>query len=163
MRSIRRYEEGGMMGDPSDPKKDSKSAFIERARDLVDLKDFPVENLEGLDYDKMMNMSDDEMKGLLGMISTFKMPRDEEGKLKVFEFTQQLEERLPEIKKTLGGLTENYGLDTKPLLQSILDNSKDFEGEPLGWGAKKAAMGSAWGAGLYAGGGLMKLRKSGLY
>lgn len=152
-----------MMGDPSGPKKESKSAFIERARDLVDLKDFPVENLEGLDYDKMMNMSDDEMKNLLGMIQTFKMPRDEEGKVKVLEFTQQLEKRLPEIKKTLGGLTENYGLDTEPLLQSILDNSKDFKGEPLGWGTKKAAMTAASWNDLYAGGGLMKLRKSGLY
>jgi len=159
MRTLRRFESGGKSSNPGDPKAD----FIKRASALVDLGDFPVENLEGLDYEKMQNMTDEEMKGLLGMIQTFKMPRDEEGKLKLLEFKDQLQERLPEIKETLGGLTENYNLDTGPLFESILDNSKDYKGEPLGWGAKNSAKAAAWAADLYADGGLMRLRKDRFY
>jgi hypothetical protein len=149
-------------GDPKGPKKsgDPKADWIGRATSIADTGDFPLGNLAGLDYEKMQDMTDEEMKGLLGMIKTFEMPRDEEGKLKLLEFKEQLGERLPEIKETLKGLTDNYGLDTEALLESILDNAKDYKGEPLGWGAKKSAKAAAWASDLYADGGVLRLRKT---
>lgn len=165
---LRKYNVGGALNNPQsmatgDPKpsSDPKSDWIKRATSVADVGDFPLEKLSGLDYEKMKNMTDEEMKGLLGMIQTFKMPRDEEGKLKLMEFKDQLEERLPEIKETLKGLTDNYGLDTENLLESILDNAKNYKGEPLGRFAKKSAMTAAWANDLYADGGLIRLRKSG--
>lgn len=147
-------------GDPKGAKKssDPKADWLGRATSIADTGDFPLENLAGLDYEKMQNMTDEEMKGLLGMIKTFKMPRDEEGKLKLLEFKDQLSERLPEIKETLKGLTDNYDLDTEALLQSILDNAKDYKGEPLSNAAKKSAMWAAWAKDIYAGGGVLRLR-----
>lgn len=165
---LRKYNVGGALNNPSsmttgDPKpsSDPKADWIGRATSIADVGDFPLENLAGLDYEKMKNMTDEEMKGLLGMIQTFKMPRDEEGKLKLLEFKDQLQERLPEIKETLKGLTDNYDLDTESLLESILDNAKDYKGNPLGNFAKKSAMTAAWANDLYADGGLIRLRKSG--
>ena len=62
----------------------------------------------------------------------------------------------PQIKGVIGGLRDNYGLDTEKLLDSILKERY--------WVLKvQDDQGRRSMAGLYAGGGLMKLRKQGLY
>ena len=75
-----------------------------------------MENLQGLDYERLQAMSDDEMKGLLDLVNRLK-PED---KGDVSGGIGNAMDNLDEIKGVIGGLRDNYGLDTEKLLDSIL-------------------------------------------
>lgn len=149
MRSIRRYESGGKSGNSGDP----KSTFMKRAQGITGRPLEGMENLQGLDYERLQGMSDDEMKALLDLVNRLKP----ENKGDVSGGIGKAMDNLSEIKDVIGGLRENYGLDTEKLLDSILKE------RDTGYLKSKMIKGAASMAGLYAGGGLMKLRKSGLY
>ena len=149
MRSVRKYKEGGKSGNPGDP----KSAFMKRAQGMTGRPLEGMENLQGLDYERLQAMSDDEMKGLLDLVNRLK-PED---KGDVSGGIGNAMDNLDEIKGVIGGLRDNYGLDTEKLLDSILKE------RDTGYLKSKMIKGAASMAGLYAGGGLMKLRKQGLY
>lgn len=112
-----------------------------------------MENLKGLDYERLQAMSDDEMKGLLDLVNRLKP----EEKGDVSGGIGNAMDNLGEIKEVIGGLRENYGLDTEKLLDSILEE------RDTGYLKGKMIKGAASMAGLYAGGGLMRLRKDRFY
>lgn len=149
MRTLRRFEEGGKSGNPGDP----KATFMKRAQGITGRPLEGMENLQGLDYERLQNMSDDEMKGLLDLVNRLK-PED---KGDVSGGIGNAMDNLGEIKDVIGGLKENYGLDTEKLLDSILEE------RDTGYLKGKMIKGAASMAGLYAGGGLMKLRKQNFY
>lgn len=149
MRPIKRYEEGGKSSGPGD----SKSAFITRAKGLTGRDLAGIENLQGLDFDRLQGMSDEEMEGLLELVNRLKP----EEKGDVSGGIGNAMENLGEIKDVVGGLRDKYGLDTEKLLDSILEE-KD-----TGYLKSKMIKGAASMAGLYAGGGIMKLRKQNFY
>lgn len=147
MRTLRRFEEGGKSGNPGDP----KAAFIERAKGLTGRDLAGMENLQGLDYDRLKDMSDEEMEGLLDLVNRLK-PEDKDD---VSGGIGNAMDNLGEIKGVIGGLRDNYGLDTEKLLDSILAE------RDTGYLKSKMIKGAASMAGLYADGGLIRLRKSG--
>lgn len=149
MRLVRKYDEGGKTGNPGD----AKSSFITRAKGLTGRELAGMENLKGLDYERLQTMSDDEMKSLLDLVNRLK-PED---KSDVGGGIKKSMENLGEIKDVVGGLREKYGLDTKKLIDSILKE------RDTGYIKSKMIKGAASVAGLYAGGGLLKLRKGGFY
>ena len=149
MRTVRNYDEGGKSGNPGDP----KATFMKRAKGITGRPLEGMENLQGLDYERLQGMSDDEVKGLLDLVNRLK-PED---KGDVSGGIGKAMDNLSEIKGVIGGLRDNYGLDTEKLLDSILKE------RDTGYLKSKMIKGAASVAGLYAGGGLMKLRKQGLY
>lgn len=149
MRALRRFEEGGKSGNPVDP----KAAFIERAKGLTGRELTGMDTLQGLDYERLQNMTDEEMEGLLDLVNRLK-PED---KGDVSGGIGKAMDNLGEIKGVIGGLRDNYGLDTEKLLDSILKE------KGTSYLKGKMIKGAASMAGLYAGGGLMKLRKDRFY
>lgn len=149
MRTLRRFEGGGKSGPSGDP----KAAFIERAKGLTGRELAGMENLQGLDYEKLKGMSDEEMNSLLDLVNRLK-PAE---KGDVSGGISNAMDNLGEIKGVVGGLRDKYGLDTEKLLDGIL--------EERGTGYLKGKMikGAASMAGLYANGGLMRLRKDRFY
>lgn len=147
MRTLRRFEEGGKSGNPEDP----KAAFIQRAKNLTGRDLVGMENLQGLDYGRLKDMSDEEMEGLLDLVNRLK-PEDKDD---VSGGIGNAMDNLSEIKGVIGGLRDNYGLDTEKLLDSILQE------RDTGYLKSKMIKGAASVAGLYADGGLIRLRKSG--
>ena len=131
----------------------AKDNFMKRAQGITGRPLAGMENLQGLDYERLQAMSDDEMKGLLDLVNRLK-PED---KGDVSGGIGKAMDNLDEIKGVIGGLRDNYGLDTEKLLDSILKE------RDTGYLKSKMIKGAASMAGLYAGGGLMKLRKQGLY
>tara|TARA_X000001382_G_scaffold96250_1_gene70642 strand:- start:146 stop:586 length:441 start_codon:yes stop_codon:yes gene_type:complete len=146
MKLVRKYEEGGKAGDP-------RSAFMQRAQKMTGRPLAGMENLQGLDYERLQGMTDDEMQGLLDLVNRLK-PED---KGDVSKGIGKALDNIGEIKGVVGGLRDNYGLDTEKLLDSILKE------RDTGYLKSKMIKGAASMAGLYAGGGLMKLRKQRLY
>jgi len=147
MRTLRRFEEGGKSGNTEDP----KAAFIQRAKGLTGRDLAGMENLQGLDYGRLKDMSDEEMEGLLDLVNRLK-PEDKDD---VSGGIGNAMGNLGEIKGVIGGLRDNYGLDTEKLLDSILQE------RDTGYLKSKMIKGAASVAGLYADGGLIRLRKSG--
>ena len=94
-------------------------------------------------------MSDDEMKSLLDFVQ--KLAPEEKGD--VSGGISKAFESLGEIKGVIGGLRDEYGLDTKKLLDSIL--------KQRGAGLIKSGLikGAAKTAGLYRGGGRFRILK----
>jgi hypothetical protein len=136
-------------GDPKGPV-DSKSDFMRRAKEMTGRELQGMENVKGLDYDKLSGMSDDEMQGLLDLVNRLK-PSD---KGDVSGGISNAMGNLGEIKDVVSNLRDKYGLDTEALLDSIL--------EERGTGFMKSQLikGAASAAGLYADGGLLRLRKT---
>jgi len=134
--------------DPKSPR-DPKQDFITRAKGLTGKPLQGFENLEGLDYERLQGMSDDEMRSLLDFVQ--KLSPEEKGD--VSGGISKAFENLGEIKDVIGGLRDNYGLDTKKLLNSIL--------EERGTGYLKSGLikGAAKTAGLYRDGGSFRILK----
>ena len=169
---LRKYNVGGALNNPpstakavanamgsdvppmttGDPKGsgDSKSDFMRRAQKMTGRELQGMENIKGLDYDKLSNMSDDEMKGLLDLVNRLK-PAE---KGDVSGGISKAMGNLGEIKDVVSNLRDKYGLDTEALLDSIL--------EERGTGFMKSQLikGAASAAGLYAEGGVLRLRKT---
>lgn len=142
MKLVRKYEEGGHV--------DYKTAFIDRAKALTGRELQGIGDLQGLDYTRLAKMSDDEMNGLLDLVK--RMSPAEKGD--VSGGISNAMGNLGEIKDVIGNLRDNYGLDTEKLLDSILEQ-KD-----VGWAKSALIKGAASTAGLYADGGVLKLRQT---
>jgi len=145
---IRKFEEGGSMGDPTSP--NPKEDFIKRAQEITGRPLSILPQLEGLDYEKLQGMSDDEMQSLLNLVKS--VAPEEKGD--VSGGIGNVMGNLGEIKDVISGLRENYDLDTKQLLDSII-TAKDL-------GFVKAGMlrGAAKTAGLYRRGGRVRVIKN---
>jgi len=135
--------------DTGDPEKDSKQAFIERARNLTGRNLSGIENLEGLNYDKLKGMSEKEMGALLDLVK--RMSPEEKGD--VSGGISNALSNLGEIKDVVSGLRENYDLDTQKLIDSIL-KEKD-----AGWVKSNLVRAAAKTAGIYNTGGRYKVLK----
>ena len=140
---ITKYSAGGAMD--GDPKKE----FIERARNLTGkpLDDFAQMNL-GLDFTRINQMSDDEVMELFDLIGSL-APEEKGDQGAVIE---NIRGNFDNIKTTLSGLTENYGVNVEGILDGII------EFKDMGFLKGKTLKGLAKAAGLYAGGGVIKLR-----
>lgn len=144
----RRFDMGGSMGDPTSP--DPKADFIQRAQEITGRPLSILPSLEGLNYEKLQGMSDDEMQSLLTLVQSV-APED---KGDVSGGISNVMSNLGEIKDVISGLRENYDLDTKQLLDSII-SAKDI-------GMIKAGLirGAAKTAGLYRSGGRVRVIKN---
>ncbi len=147
---VRRFEEGGSMGDPKRDKLDPKQDFIRRAQEITGRQLAILPQLEGLDYEKLQGMSDDEMQSLLNLVKSV-APED---KGDVTGGISNVMGNLGEIKDVISGLRENYDLDTKMLLDSII-SAKD-----LGFVKAGLIRGAAKTAGLYRRGGRVRVIKN---
>ena len=150
---LRKYNAGGALnnpGNPADKGANAKAAFLERAQNMSGRELKGLTDLPGLDFDKLQNMSDDEMKGLLDLVQ--RMAPSEKGD--VSGGISNAMGNLGEIRDTIQGLRDNYDLDTRALVDGILDQ-KD-----VGFVKSGLIKGAASAAGLYAKGGVMKLRKT---
>lgn len=136
-------------GDPK-PSSDPKMDFMNRAKSLTGRELKGMENLKGLDYDKLSGMSDDEMQGLLDLVN--KLKPEEKGD--VSGGISKAMGSLGEIKDVVANLRDKYGLDTEALLDSILEE------RDTGFMKSQLIKGAASAAGLYADGGVMKLRRT---
>jgi len=150
---LRKYEAGGALNSPGDPAKkgaDARSEFLERAQKMSGRELKGLTDLPGLNFDKLKGMSDDEMKGLLDLVQ--RMAPEDKGD--VSGGIKNAMGNLGEIKDTVQGLRDNYDLDTRSLVDGILDQR--------GTGFIKSGLikTAASAAGLYAKGGFMKLRKT---
>lgn len=135
-----------MKSNPSDP----KAEFMSRAQKMTGRELQGMENIKGLDYDKLSGMSDEEMKGLLDLVNRLKP--SEKGD--VTGGISNAMGNIGEIKEVISNLRENYDLDTEALLDSILEE------RDTGYLKSKLIKGAASAAGLYADGGLLRLRKT---
>ena len=124
---------------------DPKKEFIERARNLTGkpLDDFAQMNL-GLDFTRINQMSDDEVMELFDLIGSL-APEEKGDQGAVIE---NIRGNFDNIKTTLSGLTENYGVNVDGII----------EFKYMGFLKGKTLKGLAKAAGLYAGGGVIKLR-----
>ena len=150
---VRKYNAGGALNNPGDPSTkgaNAKAAFLERAQKMSGRELKGLTDLPGLNFDKLQNMSDDEMKGLLDLVQ--RMAPSEKGD--VSGGIKNAVGNLGEIRDTIQGLRDNYDLDTRALVDGILDQ-KD-----VGFVKSGLIKGAASAAGLYAKGGVMKLRKT---
>ena len=147
----RRFDMGGSMGEPTNPTSpDPKADFIQRAQEITGSPLSILPNLEGLNYEKLQGMSDDEMQSLLTLVQS--VAPEEKGD--VSGGIGNVMGNLGEIKDVISGLRENYDLDTKQLLDSII-SAKDI-------GMIKAGLikGAAKTAGLYRRGGRVRVIKN---
>ena len=144
----RKFDMGGSMGDPTTP--DPKADFIKRAQEITGRPLSILPSLEGLNYEKLQGMTDDEMQSLLTLVQSV-APED---KGDVSGGIKNVMSNLGEIKDVISGLRENYDLDTKQLLDSII-SAKDI-------GMIKAGVikGAARGVGLYRRGGRVRVIKN---
>ena len=147
---VRKFEEGGSMGDPKRDKLDPKQDFIRRAQEITGRQLAILPQLEGLDYEKLQGMSDDEMQSLLNLVKSVAP----EKKGDVTGGISNVMGNLEEIKDVISGLRENYDLDTKMLLDSII-SAKD-----LGFVKAGLLRGAAKTAGLYRRGGRVRVIKN---
>jgi len=147
---VRKFEEGGSMGDPKRDKLDPKQDFIRRAQEITGRQLAILPQLEGLDYEKLQGMSDDEMQSLLNLVKS--VAPEEKGD--VTGGISNVMSNLGEIKDVISGLRENYDLDTKMLLDSII-SAKD-----LGFVKAGLLRGAAKTAGLYRRGGRVRVIKN---
>lgn len=165
---LRKYNVGGALNNPPSTAKavanamgsdvppmksntgDPKADFMRRAQEMTGRELQGMENIKGLDYDKLSSMSDDEMQGLLDLVNRLK-PAE---KGDVSGGISNAMGNLGEIKDVVSNLRDKYGLDTEALLDSIL--------EERGTGFMKSQLikGAASAAGLYADGGVLRLRKT---
>ena len=127
-------------GDQNDPpQEDPRQSFYRRAQKVSGRPLQGFENIRGLDYQKLMNMSDEEMMGLLDLVN--RMAPEEKGDVsggigKAFE-------NLPEIKSQAQSLSQDYGVDFPEVLDSI------FELRETPWYKRKAIELAAKTAGIY--------------
>tara|TARA_R110002020_G_scaffold164222_2_gene350745 strand:+ start:286 stop:762 length:477 start_codon:yes stop_codon:yes gene_type:complete len=145
MRLIRKYNMGGAVhGDP----KDSKASFLDRARRITNrpLDKFSQMDL-GLDFNRVNEMSDEEIGQLFDLIGSLapEQKGDTEG------VVGNITSNLGNIKDTLQGLTENYGVNVEDMLDGVIDHND------MGWLKGGAIKTAAKVAGLYSGGGVIKL------
>jgi hypothetical protein len=147
---VRRFEEGGSMGDPKRDKLDPKQDFIRRAQEITGRQLAILPQLEGLNYEKLQGMSDDEMQSLLSLVQSV-APED---KSDMAGGISNVMSNLGEIQDVISGLRTNYDLDTRQLLDSII-TAKD-----LGFVKAGLIRGAAKTAGLYRRGGRVRVIKN---
>lgn len=136
-------------GNPKSPV-DPKADFMRRAQEMTGRELKGMENIKGLDYDKLSGMSDEEMQGLLDLVNRLKP--SEKGD--VSGGISNAMGNIGEIKDVISNLRENYDLDTEALLDSILEE------RDTGYLKSKLIKGAASAAGLYADGGVLRLRNT---
>lgn len=165
---LRKYNVGGALNNPPSTAKsvanamgsdvppmksnpgDSKADFMRRAQEITGRELKGMENIRGLDYDKLSNMSDEEMQGLLDLVNRLK-PED---KNDIGGGISNAMGSIGEIKDVVKNLRDKYDLDTEELLNSILEEKGVGR---IGSGMIRTA---AQVGGLYADGGVMRLRKT---
>ena len=136
-----------LKGNPGNPTAaDPKQQFITRAQNLTGKPLKGIENLP-LDFNALQGMSDDEMNSLLGLVQSL-APED---KGDVGGGISNVMSNLGEIKGVVQNLKENYNLDTEALLDAILKQRE------TGFVKRNLIKGAAKTAGLYAGGGTIRL------
>lgn len=132
---------------PTDPKPaDPKQQFISRAQALSGKPLRGIENLP-LDFEALQGMSDDEMNQLLDLVQ--RISPAEKGD--VGGGISNAMGNLGEIKGVVKNLQENYNVDTESLLDGILEQ------KGVGFVKRNLIKGAAKTAGLYAGGGTIRL------
>ena len=129
---------------------DPKSAFIERAKTITGrpMDKFSEMNL-GLDFSRLGDMSDEEIGQLFNLMQSLapEQKGDTEGAI------SNIKGSFGDIKSALQGLTENYGVDVEDILDGIIEHGN------MGWLKGKSIKAAAKVAGLYSGGGVIKLRR----
>jgi len=136
-----------LKGNPGNPTAaDPKQQFITRAQNLTGRPLAGIENLP-LDFAALQGMSDDEMNQLLDLVERLK-PQD---KGDVGGGISNAMSNLGEIKGVVKNLQDNYNVDTEALLDGILDQ------RDVGFVKRGLIKGAAKTAGLYAGGGAIRL------
>lgn len=136
-----------LKGGPGDPKEtDPKQEFIQRARDLTGKPLKGLENLP-LDFASLRGMSDQEMSDLLGLVK--RLAPEDRGD--VAGGISNVMGNLGEIRGVVQNLQEKYNVDTESLLDGILDQ------RGVGFVKRGVIKGAAKTAGLYAGGGTIRL------
>lgn len=137
-----------LKGNPGNPNAvDPKQQFITRAQNLTGKPLAGIENLP-LDFAALQGMTDEEMNQLLDLVQRV-APEDPKS---IRGGISNAMGNLGEIKETVNNLKDKYNIDTKALIDGILEEK---EVGRIGSGLIRTA---ASVAGYYAGGGAVKLR-----
>ena len=121
------------------PQEDPRQSFYSRAQTITGRPLTGIEDVRGLDYAKLMNMSDQEMEGLLDIIN--RVSPEEKGDVK--QGISNAMDNFSDIKEQATILKDEYGVDFSELLPSI------FEIRETPWWKRKPIELAARASGLY--------------
>ena len=120
------------------PQEDPKQSFYGRAKRITGRPLTGIEDVRGLDYAKLMNMSDEEMVGLLNLVN--RVAPEEQGDVQ--GGIGRAMDNFSDIKEQATILKDEYGVDFSELLPSIFEIRETpwYKREPIELAAKASGL-----------------------